>query len=110
MRNISARSKSLTSSICLLYLQSGRTNRASEHPHCSETIIQSLIIDQYADQHGNRGESGWWQAPSPIDRKQSLVASYQMNSFALSRLSYPSSTCTTRIFFIVTGDNWPIGI
>src|SRR5580698_924114 len=35
---------------------------------------------------------------------------YQRNSFASSRRLYPSSTCTTRIFFIVIGESWPIGI
>jgi uncharacterized protein with HEPN domain len=38
------------------------------------------------------------------------ISRHQIYSLADCRLSYPSSTCTTRIFFSATGESWPIGI
>jgi hypothetical protein len=38
------------------------------------------------------------------------ISRHQMYSLADCRLSYPSSTCTTRILFSATGESWPIGI
>jgi hypothetical protein len=76
----------------------------------SRKIVQALIIDQYADQYGNCGEGRCGKRRHQLIRNYHSSQAYQMNSFALSRLSYPSRTCTTRIFFIVTGDNCPIGI
>jgi hypothetical protein len=43
-------------------------------------------------------------------RKALGMGPYQIYSFAAFRFSYPSKTCTTRIFFNATGESWPIGI
>src|SRR5262245_7075027 len=39
-----------------------------------------------------------------------VFPSYRMYSFAIVLLSYPSSTCTTRTFFSVTGESCPMGM
>jgi hypothetical protein len=54
---------------------------------CARKIIQTLVIEEYADQHGNRGKSGSSNRNHQLFRSNHSSQAYQMNSFALSLLS-----------------------
>jgi hypothetical protein len=92
IRNISARSN-----FEIVNVTVGVRKTDIEH---SGKIAQTFVVRKYAD------------ASMPISTANIgiLPFVYQMNSFARSLLSYPSRTCTTRIFFMVTGDSCPIGM
>ena len=80
--------------------QPGQGSTFTVHlPLCIRDAVDSTLLPDLDSLEKTRMRS-----PPPPD------SVYQMNSFALSRRLYPSSTCTTRIFFIVTGDSWPMGM
>jgi len=57
-----------------------------------------------------KGAANGLSASLVLLASRSPAGAHQRYSLATSRLSYPSSTCTTRIFLSETGDSWPIGI
>jgi len=84
-------------------------------PVMAVTPVFQEIIDKAPLCQAERGGSGSGPTSPSRDRttgkrRTEPLTPYYKYSFATPRLSYPSNTCTTRIFFSATGESCPIGI